>query len=67
MAQHHGVEDASLFPHLARREPQLHPVLDRLREEHLVIHDAIQEVDRALVQHMTRPENYDAIQGAMIT
>jgi hypothetical protein len=65
VALHHAVEDASLFPHLARREPQLHPVLDRLTEEHLVIHDAIQEVDRALVQHMTRPENHDAIQGAI--
>jgi threonine dehydrogenase-like Zn-dependent dehydrogenase len=34
-------------------------------EEHLVIHDAIQEVDRALIQHMTRPENHGAIQGAI--
>ncbi len=54
-----------MFPHLATREPQLEPVLDRLTEEHLVIHDAIQEVDRALVQHMDRPENHDAIQGAI--
>ena len=65
VAQHHGVEDATVFPHLAGREPQLKPVIDRLTEEHLVIHDAIQEVDQALVQHMTRPENYDAIQGAI--
>ncbi len=65
VAQHHGVEDASVFPHLARREPQLEPVIDRLTEEHLVIHDAIQEVDRALAQHMTRPEDHDAIQGAI--
>ena len=65
VAQHHGVEDASVFPHLARREPQIKPVIDQLTEEHLVIHDAIQEVDRALVQHMDRPENHDAIQGAI--
>ncbi|HEY6573883.1 MAG TPA: hemerythrin domain-containing protein, partial [Mycobacterium sp.] len=65
VAQHHGVEDAAVFPHLAGREPQLKPVIDRLTEEHLVIHDAMQEVDRALVQHMTRPENHDAIQGAI--
>ena len=51
VTQHHGVEDATVFPHLARREPQLKPVIERLTEEHLVIHDAIQEVDRALVQH----------------
>jgi hypothetical protein len=54
-----------MFPHLALREPQLTPVIDRLTEEHLVIHDAIQEADRALVQHMTRPENHDAIQAAI--
>ena len=65
VTQHHGVEDATVFPHLARREPQLKPVIERLTEEHLVIHDAIQEVDRALVQHMDRPENHDAIQGAI--
>ncbi len=65
VAQHHGVEDAAVFPHLALREPQLTPVIDRLTEEHLVIHDAIQEVDRALVQHMTRPENHEAIQAAI--
>jgi alkanesulfonate monooxygenase SsuD/methylene tetrahydromethanopterin reductase-like flavin-dependent oxidoreductase (luciferase family) len=65
VAQHHGAEDAAMFPHLAVREPQLTPVIDRLTEEHLVIHDAIQEVDRALVQHMTRPEDHDAIQAAI--
>jgi alkanesulfonate monooxygenase SsuD/methylene tetrahydromethanopterin reductase-like flavin-dependent oxidoreductase (luciferase family) len=65
VTQHHGVEDASMFPHLARREPQLKPVIDRLTEEHIVIHDAIQEVDRALVEHMTSPENHDAVQSAI--
>jgi hemerythrin-like domain-containing protein len=65
VAQHHALEDAAVFPHLASREPQLKPVIDRLTEEHLVIHDAIQEVDRALVQHMTRPDNHDAIQDAI--
>jgi alkanesulfonate monooxygenase SsuD/methylene tetrahydromethanopterin reductase-like flavin-dependent oxidoreductase (luciferase family) len=65
VTMHHSVEDASMFPHLARREPQLRPVIDRLTEEHLVIHDAIQEVDRALTEHMTRPENHDAIQSAI--
>jgi Hemerythrin HHE cation binding domain/Luciferase-like monooxygenase len=65
VGQHHGAEDAAMFPHLALREPQLTPVIDRLTEEHLVIHDAIQDVDRALVRHMTRPENHDAIQAAI--
>jgi hypothetical protein len=35
-----------VFPHLARRESQLKLVIERLTEEHLVIHDAIQDVDR---------------------
>jgi hypothetical protein len=65
VAQHHGVEDAVVFPHLAGREPKLKPVIDRLAEEHLVIHDAIQDVDRALVAHMRRSENHDVIQGAI--
>jgi hypothetical protein len=65
VTMHHGVEDASMFPHLTRREPQLKPVIDRLTEEHVVIHDAIQEVDGALTQHMTSPENHDAIQSAI--
>jgi hypothetical protein len=65
VAQHHGSEDGFVFPHLTRREPQLTPVIDRLTQEHLVIHDAIQEVDRTLVQHLTRPENHDAIQDAI--
>jgi alkanesulfonate monooxygenase SsuD/methylene tetrahydromethanopterin reductase-like flavin-dependent oxidoreductase (luciferase family) len=65
VTQHRGAEDAFVFPHLADRESRLRPVIDRLSEEHMVIHDAIQEVDRALVQHMTRSENYDAIQDAI--
>jgi alkanesulfonate monooxygenase SsuD/methylene tetrahydromethanopterin reductase-like flavin-dependent oxidoreductase (luciferase family) len=65
VAAHHSGEDSVLFPHLARREPQLKPVIDRLTDEHLVIHEAIEEVDHALVEHMTRPEGHDAIQDAI--
>ena len=65
VAAHHSSEDSVLFPHLARREPQLKPVIDRLTDEHLVIHEAIEQVDHALVQHMTRPEGHDAIQDAI--
>jgi alkanesulfonate monooxygenase SsuD/methylene tetrahydromethanopterin reductase-like flavin-dependent oxidoreductase (luciferase family)/iron-sulfur cluster repair protein YtfE (RIC family) len=65
VAAHHSGEDSVLFPHLARREPQLKPVIDRLTDEHLVIHEAIEKVDHALVQHMTRPEGHDAIQDAI--
>ncbi|HSP59838.1 MAG TPA: LLM class flavin-dependent oxidoreductase [Ornithinimicrobium sp.] len=46
---HHTLEDRSVFPHLRRREPALAPVLDRLEEEHEVIADVLDRLDRALV------------------
>jgi alkanesulfonate monooxygenase SsuD/methylene tetrahydromethanopterin reductase-like flavin-dependent oxidoreductase (luciferase family) len=46
---HHGLEDRSIFPHLRHSEPALTPVLDRLEQEHLVIHDVLEQLDDALV------------------
>ena len=46
---HHTLEDASVFPHLRRAEPDLGPVVDRLHEEHQVIHHLLDALDRALV------------------
>ena len=46
---HHTLEDRSVFPHLRAAEPGLAPVLDRLHEEHEVIHDVLDRLDRALV------------------
>ncbi len=46
---HHTIEDISVFPHLRRVEPALAPVLDRLQQEHQLIHGVIEDVDRALV------------------
>ena len=45
VAQHHGLEDDAIFPHLKRSDPDLRPVIERLEDEHLVIHDAIQHVE----------------------
>ncbi|HEX6149220.1 LLM class flavin-dependent oxidoreductase [Nocardioides sp.] len=50
---HHTLEDRSVFPHLRRVEPGLVPVLDRLEEEHLLIHGVLEEFDRALVRLVT--------------
>ena len=47
---HHTLEDRSMFPHLRHSDPQLAPVIDRLEQEHHVIHDVLEQVDRALVQ-----------------
>ncbi len=46
---HHSLEDAALFPHLRASDPDARPVIDRLEEEHEVIHDVLDDVDRALV------------------
>jgi alkanesulfonate monooxygenase SsuD/methylene tetrahydromethanopterin reductase-like flavin-dependent oxidoreductase (luciferase family) len=65
VAQHHSLEDESIFPHLRRQDEQLEPVIDRLAEEHLVIHDAIEAVDRALVEHIDDPEDFAPLQEAI--
>jgi hemerythrin-like domain-containing protein len=46
---HHSLEDASVFPHLRAREPEVAPVIDRLHAEHQVIHHLLDDLDRALV------------------
>lgn len=65
VAQHHGLEDESIFPHLRRSERGLEPVIDRLAQEHLVIHDAIEGVDKALVHHINHPEDFGPLQEAI--
>lgn len=46
---HHSLEDAAIFPHLRAQDPDARPVIDRLEDEHEVIHDVLDDVDRALV------------------
>jgi alkanesulfonate monooxygenase SsuD/methylene tetrahydromethanopterin reductase-like flavin-dependent oxidoreductase (luciferase family) len=47
---HHTIEDASVFPHLGRRDARLEPVLARLAEEHEVIGELLDGVDSSLVE-----------------
>ena len=49
VAQHHSLEDHSVFPRLRRSDPELGPVLDRLHLEHGVIGKSLDSVDRALI------------------
>ncbi|HET7508426.1 MAG TPA: hemerythrin domain-containing protein [Solirubrobacterales bacterium] len=65
VASHHGLEDDSIFSHLRRSDESLEPVIDRLTEEHLVIHDAIEAVDKALVHHINHPEDFGPLQAAI--
>ena len=64
VARHHGLEDDAIFPHLARSDERLEPVIGRLTEEHLVIHDAIEQVDRALVAHIVE-HDFGRLQSAI--
>ena len=65
VASHHGLEDDAVFPHLIRSDPGLGPVIERLGDEHLVIHDAIEGVDAALVHHIGNPEDFTGLQRAL--
>jgi hemerythrin-like domain-containing protein len=65
VARHHGLEDDAVFPHLASADRTLAPVIDRLADEHLVIHDAIEGVDRALVAHINDRDDFAPLQHAL--
>lgn len=65
VAQHHGLEDDAVFPHLVQSDPSLAPVIDRLGDEHHVIADAIEQVDAALVQHINNRADFEPLQHAL--
>jgi Hemerythrin HHE cation binding domain len=52
---HHTLEDQAVFPYLRTRDPGLAPVIDRLAEEHEVIHKVLGDLDAALVEHLREP------------
>ncbi len=61
---HHSLEDEAIFPHL-RSERRLAPVLDRLAEEHVVIHGVLEAVDRALADHLRQPADFSGVEAAL--
>ncbi len=65
ITQHHGLEDRAVFPHLRRAEPGLIPVIDRLEQEHVIIHEVVEGVDRALVRLVTSPDDVTDLQAAV--
>lgn len=65
LTRHHTLEDVSIFPHLRGAEPGLGEVIDRLTEEHVAIGDAVAAVDRALVAHINRPEDFAPLQATI--
>ena len=65
LTQHHTMESDGIFPHLVRSQPDLAPVVERLNAEHLVIHELLDRVDRALVRLVQEPGQYDPIIEAL--
>ena len=62
---HHTLEDGSMFPHLRRADGRLAPVIDRLEAEHRVIHDVIEDVDRALIKFVTEADGGKKLRQAV--
>ena len=65
VTQHHTLEDQGIFRHLRNTDDSLVPVLDRLQEEHHVIHDVLDGVDRALVDTVSHPGDYTKLTEAV--
>jgi iron-sulfur cluster repair protein YtfE (RIC family) len=62
---HHMLEDEAVFPHLRASEAGLGPVLDRLADEHKIIHRVLNDVDQALVDHLRNPGGLAGLQQAV--
>jgi Hemerythrin HHE cation binding domain len=60
---HHTLEDEGIFPHLRASEPGLAPVIDRLADEHKIIHQVLNGVDAALVDLLRNPGDYGGNPG----
>ncbi len=62
---HHTLEDRQLYPQLRTGDPRLAPVLDRLTEEHHVIHGVLEQVDAALVATVSDPNGITKLSAAV--
>lgn len=58
---HHTLEDEAIFPHLRAREPGIAPVIDRLAQEHGVIHKVLDDFDRALAESLRQPGEFASV------
>jgi alkanesulfonate monooxygenase SsuD/methylene tetrahydromethanopterin reductase-like flavin-dependent oxidoreductase (luciferase family) len=65
ITQHHGIEDQSIFPHLRGADAGLVPVIDRLEAEHVIIHEVVEGVDRALVNLIHHPGDFRELREAV--
>jgi len=65
LAEHHGMESGAIFPHLRRSQAELGAVLDRLDDEHHVIHGLLDDVDGALVRLAHEPSDLGPVTAAI--
>ncbi|MGV9212925.1 LLM class flavin-dependent oxidoreductase [Micromonospora sp. RB23] len=62
---HHTIEDQALFPRLRQADPRLRSVVDRLEQEHHVIHEVLEGVDKALVAYVGAPDGLAELRAAV--
>jgi hemerythrin-like domain-containing protein len=60
---HHTIEDQTMFPGLAAREPSLAPVIERLSREHEEIAEVLSGLDEALVAMVTDSAGLHQVQA----
>jgi hemerythrin HHE cation binding domain-containing protein len=65
LTEHHGTEDAAIFPHLRQSQHSLREVLDRLDAEHHAIGDVLEEIDAALVHLVRHPADLAPVTEAI--
>ena len=64
---HHTIEDAALFPMVRKHDPSLGRVVDRLEEDHLVVHHITERIAAAAdrVAFEASGENQDQLVAAL--
>lgn len=65
LTEHHGTEDAAIFPHLRRSQDSLQDVLDRLDAEHHAIADVLEDIDAALIHLVQHPADLGPVTEAI--
>lgn len=65
LTQHHEMESEAIFPYLARCDPSLAPVIERLNDEHQTIHELLERVDGVLIVLVQHPDDYGPLTVVM--
>jgi hypothetical protein len=64
VTMHHGIEDRAMFPAVAVL-PDYVPVVERLMDEHLVVHERLVGIDSVLVRMHTDESAFDDLATAV--